>query len=405
MVVLQFCYQSRLLIFKKCVARLYSLFAGTNMSDFTSTIYQCALGKEDWDALLPKVYEALGCSSTAYSVVSTSNQQAILKNLYRLDPVLVDDYMRNWDYANPWRLAGVPQIQAMIRNKDIRSIHFSALLNDSNFKKSEVYERSLKKMDITDLISIPMRQCVDSPVGMLAFCGNQKGMFNDEDRRLADYLGLHLVQASELSDQLSNMKSVFKDGGLLKNHVAAVLMSEQRDLLDETPVIEKMLFTPNIATVKKGKFVFVNPVVENNFQRLLYELRFLANNPLPSSYVKEIRISYTLKAVVYRLSSVWEEITKVKLCNEYFIVFVSSPLSLSSAIELLSINYELSDAETDIAQRLAEGSTPDHIANVRKTSINTTRSQIKRIYAKLDVTSKSGFFSMLVNAMEQAKPE
>ncbi|WP_169711784.1 alpha/beta fold hydrolase [Henriciella litoralis] len=54
---------------------------------------------------------------------------------------------------------------------------------------------------------------------------------------------------------------------------------------------------------------------------------------------------------------------------------------------LLQDNHGLSEAETDVAIRLAKGDTPEKIANDRNAKMATVRTQIRGILAKLDVPS------------------
>ena len=55
--------------------------------------------------------------------------------------------------------------------------------------------------------------------------------------------------------------------------------------------------------------------------------------------------------------------------------------------------FNLTRSEHKVLLQLLEGNTADEIANLLGVSIETTRSHIRQIYSKLDVTSREGMFS------------
>ena len=64
---------------------------------------------------------------------------------------------------------------------------------------------------------------------------------------------------------------------------------------------------------------------------------------------------------------------------------------------LLQAVYGLTSAETEVAQQLADGRSPEAIAAARYVSVGTVRTQIRSIYAKLDVSRQIE----LVNRLRQ----
>ncbi len=74
---------------------------------------------------------------------------------------------------------------------------------------------------------------------------------------------------------------------------------------------------------------------------------------------------------------------------------------LSKQIELMRIDYKLSEREAEVAEMLARGQTVARIAETLFVSENTVRTHSKRIYAKLDVHKKQ----QLRDLVESYNPE
>ena len=77
------------------------------------------------------------------------------------------------------------------------------------------------------------------------------------------------------------------------------------------------------------------------------------------------------------------------------LVFYRSGSEFSSIYADLDQVFNLTQAEHRVLLQLLEGHTADEIATGMNVSIETTRSHIRQIYLKLDVTSREGLFSRL----------
>jgi DNA-binding CsgD family transcriptional regulator len=80
--------------------------------------------------------------------------------------------------------------------------------------------------------------------------------------------------------------------------------------------------------------------------------------------------------------------------NRYFgLVFFRSGSEFSVKYADLDNVFSLTHAEHRVLLKMLEGNTADEIAHKMGVSIETTRSHIRQIYLKLDVTSREGLFS------------
>jgi DNA-binding CsgD family transcriptional regulator len=82
--------------------------------------------------------------------------------------------------------------------------------------------------------------------------------------------------------------------------------------------------------------------------------------------------------------------------TRYFgMIFYRSGSDFRVSYADLETVFSLTRSEHKVLLQLLEGHTADEIATLLNVSIETTRSHIRQIYAKLDVTSREGMFSRL----------
>jgi DNA-binding CsgD family transcriptional regulator len=75
------------------------------------------------------------------------------------------------------------------------------------------------------------------------------------------------------------------------------------------------------------------------------------------------------------------------------LVFYRSGSEFKARYADLDKVFNLTGTEHRVLQRLLDGKTADEVASEFRVSIETTRSHIRQIYAKADVTSREGLFS------------
>lgn len=84
-------------------------------------------------------------------------------------------------------------------------------------------------------------------------------------------------------------------------------------------------------------------------------------------------------------------------------VFRISPSSEShpSAVGMVAREYGLTAREADVLEELFNGRTAPYIARNLSVSINTVRSHVKRVYAKLSVHSQQELIDFIETDMSQ----
>jgi len=102
-------------------------------------------------------------------------------------------------------------------------------------------------------------------------------------------------------------------------------------------------------------------------------------------------ISFQLTHISYATFSVF---AFIDLCAYFFSNF-GRKMDITAYRLSLKDRYELSDRELEVLELLAKGDSNDAIGQQLHISINTVKSHIKRIYAKLEVSSRLQLMNLL----------
>ena len=78
------------------------------------------------------------------------------------------------------------------------------------------------------------------------------------------------------------------------------------------------------------------------------------------------------------------------------------PSTLSCAVDVLGERYLLSSREKEVALRLARGYTLPQTAETLGVTLDTVRSHVKKLYAKLSIHKKQQLIELIENEMEKS---
>jgi DNA-binding CsgD family transcriptional regulator len=102
-------------------------------------------------------------------------------------------------------------------------------------------------------------------------------------------------------------------------------------------------------------------------------------------------ISFQLTHLSYATFSLF---AFIDLCG-YFFSNYSRSMDITAYRQSLTEKYELSDREVEVLELLARGDSNNVIAERLHISVNTVKSHIKRIYKKLEISSRLQLMNLL----------
>ena len=111
-----------------------------------------------------------------------------------------------------------------------------------------------------------------------------------------------------------------------------------------------------------------------------------------------IDLARNLRADVYRVNAVWNQIIGYDIRKEYLIVFNNTQIITEPMKCAFQTRYDFTPTEAEIFALLGDGFSPAEIAQQRNTAVDTVRWHIKHIYSKMGVSSRGGFFINILRA-------
>lgn len=102
-------------------------------------------------------------------------------------------------------------------------------------------------------------------------------------------------------------------------------------------------------------------------------------------------ISFQLTHLSYAMFSIF---AFIDLC-EYFFSNYSRSMDITAYRQSIKDKYELSDRELEVLELLARGDSNNTIAERLHISVNTVKSHIKRIYKKIEISSRLQLMNLL----------
>jgi|GEM_PF-6182626 len=370
-----------------------------NPYSLISDVYECALGDAEWKSLLPKMYSALGCSATSFSIGDHPNEKAIQEDILGFDEDWLCEYEEHWDHLNPWRISAFEFTRALRGRQPNIAWHAVSTIDMNNFWRTDVYRGSLSKMNLSDLICMPIYVKTPLPVALCLYCGREKSLFTSDDRALADILAPHFNRAGLIAEKLSHAGKHFGSGAFPVGSDPAILISARQDIIEQTEAVEELIFRPGLMIQKNSQVMFVNPKAQEKLKMFIERDRLSGSFGKATYQLCSIEVSHDVTAIVYRIPSILDIFVTDGLKNNYIVSFETGASVATEPMASLAEEYSLTDAEEKVATLLADGLRPIDISKKRGTTLNTVRWQIRQIYGKMNVSSQTEFFQKIIEGV------
>lgn len=266
-----------------------------------------------------------------------------------------------------------------------------AFLSDRQFTKTEFYNDFAKHVGIRHgsgaVIDIPR---TDNYLQVASLRGSDERHYEKSDFHFMDTLIPHLQQTLSLRSEFCTVVTTSRDTEDLINqsNFAVILCDERKRILYHNSFAQ--IFFEKEAPIKerKGEVSLTNRRQNNLFRQCIFDATKTAlyndSAMTGGAFVTNHRsINYEIRITPFRYRNMgmlsFQSIPCAAIIIKQQKAFPSiSPTTLSGL-------YGLTKAEADITIMLVSGRTPDEITRIRKTSIQTVRTQIRTIYQKTEV--------------------
>ncbi len=311
-------------------------------------------------------------------------------------------YMQQYTdyYVNkcPWR----PELALKAKGL-LYTTFFDFSCKQKEFRKTEFYNDWAKPQDIEHGICGTVLQDPKKTVQLLVQRNRDAGHFTHLETNAVNRLVPHIQNAIRLTEKADIIQAAQKGAAELADRYSLpfALIDEQMKVCFITPIMERKVTKSLGLTLASGRLA-ANDANENaRLNRLLRESILTASSSGNSaggvvSINADRSVGLRMQVMPFPVE-VDNLLTVTK--GVFAVVFLtSSSLKFSLSREQLSMLYNLTERESQLATLLCEGLSLEQIAEHQGVKASTLRKQLKSIYAKTDTHRQGELIVTLLNS-------
>ncbi|WP_334163471.1 helix-turn-helix transcriptional regulator [Phenylobacterium sp.] len=344
-------------------------------------LFSAAALDGDWPAALNAFADA--CGAERGELIGIGADKAVPFNWTpRLDPAALDEFVAIGG-GDP----GLnPRVRMGLRAPLLRSWHDVACSTEAELRRNFVYADYCRRHDIPYGSQTNLMHDDSMLIGLATLRSERRGAPEAEDRRAFEVLAPHARAAVRMQLALEGRGADIVSGALDGLEIAAFIC-------DGTGLVR--------ALTRAAEAALARGVLRLRGRRLgatdAEESRGLEAAVAGAAGGRFAPGGETVRTVLVRQAdgpAAFEVVDVIALPPRPYafgfepraiVVVRGGQRSHRELAGLLGLAFGLTPAEADVAVRLAEGHTRETIAEERRASLETVRSQIKTVFAKLDV--------------------
>ena len=363
-------------------------------------IYSAAGDAENWPVLLERLALTLGGTIGTIHHQTADLAESNFSSSWNVDPAYINEYTSHYGRVNLW----ISHRKELVQQGRVNTAQM--LVPDEIMLRSEYYNDYLRRMSVYQMVAATVLKTGAVSSNLTIFRSTDAEPFGDADCDLLRTLMPHLQRAFQLHNRIEGLEKkantveatldrlptavVLLDSRgsvLFMNKCAAALFQEQKYLrLNSTgsiravrPSEDKQLTCLIQGAVATGNGISYHSggamnISRNSYQRPLH----VVVSPLRSQAL------YLGKTIPTAAVFITDPERKPWLPEEW-----------------LRQLYDLTPAESRLAQLLASGSDLKEAAEQLQVSRSTVRSQLKSIFAKTDSNRQSELIRLLLTGPAQ----
>jgi DNA-binding CsgD family transcriptional regulator len=343
------------------------------------SIYDCAADPSLWPQALGYIREAV---DAVYVGIEVSSDRAVTRH-----PVLCHQSPGTSQAAQDIRalIEAMPNDWALHELPEDASWTPLSQMDEDDFQKTDVFQEFLRPFGLRDVLGLNsikrrgMRGCMAMPTAA------HREPVTAENRALVEKLSPHIRRAITINDLSNNSaltQSLYRQ--VLDNLSTAVfIIGPGHTMMFTNTQGEAMLSAAHTVLATGGVFkahrsAELDVAIGRTLAGLLPEDTAKRGVPLVGRN-GELDAAYVvpLSAKSYGMS-----------CCAVFVTRMSASTAL--AVDVLRGLYHLTVTEARVALLIAHGEAPQRIALSLGIAMNTVRTHLKHIYAKMDVSDQAG---------------
>ena len=357
------------------------------VEDLIGGIYDAAVDPDLWPEAIARIVEAVGCCTGVFYEHDMGTHQSRPLGFHRFDTEFMGDYIAHYGALDPWN-SRVMQWPVGVAAPTY------VLMPDDEFRRTEFYQDYLRRTGVF----YGLGGLVERADGRMAVFGVQRsyegGRFPTESVELVGALMPHLKRAYRMNTALAQARqeraSLEETLHLVPQPV--LIVDREARLIFANGAAERLLAAGDGIRLSAGRIATAHRDDQTALAALLQPL----TEDAPRIAVLRRpagKRSLLVHAVPLRSDGQWAVAGRMALLIE------AEPVAPS--IAHLAVAFGLTKAEAKLWSGLVGGATLSDIAVRQRTSINTLRVQLGRLFAKVGVHRQA---DLVRRAMELGRP-
>lgn len=366
----------------------------TNTLDLVGQIYDAVSEPEGWDSFLGNLAATMGAHAARMRMVDKRN------NNFGLIAGAGHDSAFDQHYADYY--TKVDLFNPILAQQNVGAAFDSHhLIPDETFYRSEIYNDLFRQYDYFYGLggNILKSDNIISRIGVHR--SRTQGPYSDQDLSLLNQLMPHLTRAFKLGTHLQELKSKQEgmEDALYRSSTPLILIDEYESVAFINQRAESLLNGNNNLTIINNHLQLLREVEQLQLHKLIHQAVATGARKGTKSG-GAIRVTsetgeqrYNLIITPYPSRSTSHLGLNTRICAAVFIHDTRQASKLSS--DLLKTLYKLTPSEIRLAEGVVDGLTPAEAATKFGVSINTTRSQLRSLFAKTDTQRQAELVRLL----------
>ena len=372
----------------------------TESLNLVGQIYDAVSEPERWESFLDKMTRALGANAARMRVVNNQSNCYSLISGVGHDSSYDEKYAQYFSKVDVW---------SPVLNKSTSGFIFNSIdiVPCSEFRNTEIYNDFFRNYDMFYALGGNAAKS-DSMIARIGFHRSRlQGPYNEQDIQLLQELMPHLLRAFKLGGHLQSMQSQLEgmQEALYRSSSPLVLIDEYGLVAFTNQCAEALLSNESGLSVQNNRLAAMHEAEQSELQRLLQSaVATGARRGTGSGGAMRLtslngKQRYNLLITPYPDRSVSHLGINQRICAAVFIHDTQQSGKLPA--DLLKSLYGLTRSEIRMAEGIVEGLTPAEAATKYGVSVNTTRTQLRSLFAKTDTQRQAELLRLLTGLISR----
>lgn len=362
----------------------FLLASEEEVSDLIDLIYEAAFAPENYQRVIESIGREIGATSGTSLWFSQSGLQLTRADIWNVADEALRDYQLHY-------LPFCPRFRASL-NLNAGVIYNDEAQRSSSRVLDREYYDFVDRHDIGKANIALIERSDDLTIGLNFYC-SARSSFSDQSEHLLTTLMPHLRRATHLTSKyLKVIERADFAAALFDAQTAAITLDSAGDVVSVNQVAEVTLNLKDGLRLE-GRRLVASSASDNNALREEIS-HVLSVSPLARPETGQPLLLRRPSGLAPYCIQVNPLHRKNRFAQEVaLLTLTEAPPRLQ--LTHLKTEFGLTTAETEVVTMLRSGLGPDQIADRRRTSIQTVRSQIKSIYSKTGARSQLELMAML----------